>query len=649
MINTFACRAEEISESSLSSLFFDEAPALVLGFVSPHIDFRRTSERIRSCLPRETAVLLSTTAGELVVDESAPSLYCSTGAHWNRVVFQSFSREMIVGVHTAAVPLGAEDIRAGKPQKNPERRIADIVEKLKRLSVPFQIDHRDTICYTLIDGLSNSESFFMEAVYESGAAPCPLIGGSAGGTLDFKDTFIFDGESVRQGCAVMTYLKLAAGYDFGIFTTHNFERTDTSFVILDCDLALRRVRGVFDEKTAARASFIQSLCRALSCAPEALEGKMRDYTFGVEIEKRLYVRSVSAIDFAHDFISFYCDIDAGDRLFLLRRRDFVQKTNLDYSEYSRGRPAPIGGILNDCVLRRLFNEKETSGLKTFAGTRTAGISTFGELAGINVNQTLTALFFYKRLEGSCRETDSAGFLNSYANFKGYYLKRKLARHEIVERIYGSTLATVFASSDTVESFSNAFSAEAARMNANLQQLGKVMARLNGFSQDMQENEKINAELMARFKELNDQVKKIDSVLKTITDIAEQTGILSINASIQAARAGDKGKGFSVVAGEVRKLADSMRDNLDAIEKTTSGISKTVDGIVRTVGAAGGKMETILAGNAEIKDSTTALVQDITATKESLLEEERKTQRVLDYLTELKNSKTVIDILEAERR
>jgi methyl-accepting chemotaxis protein len=82
--------------------------------------------------------------------------------------------------------------------------------------------------------------------------------------------------------------------------------------------------------------------------------------------------------------------------------------------------------------------------------------------------------------------------------------------------------------------------------------------------------------------LGDRSKEIDQIIRVITGISEQTNLLALNATIEAARAGEHGRGFSVVANEVRKLAEQCRDSAAEISLLVSDTQKQTSSAVDTM-------------------------------------------------------------------
>lgn len=114
---------------------------------------------------------------------------------------------------------------------------------------------------------------------------------------------------------------------------------------------------------------------------------------------------------------------------------------------------------------------------------------------------------------------------------------------------------------------------AASINETAMQVSATMEELAASANDVNENQLALNKEIANVSEIS---SKINEFTNLIRDIAKQTRLLGLNASIEAARAGTAGAGFAVVSEEIGKLADSSRETVDKIQEFTNQIGESVN-------------------------------------------------------------------------
>ena len=129
----------------------------------------------------------------------------------------------------------------------------------------------------------------------------------------------------------------------------------------------------------------------------------------------------------------------------------------------------------------------------------------------------------------------------------------------------------------------------------------------------------------RIETVNTTVDKVSNIVSVIEEISSETNLLSLNASIEAARAGDAGKGFAVVAQEIRVLSDNTNTELENIKQI---ISSLVEECRYCVQASG----TIVEDNAKQKEEIKAVLDEFGALDEQIQKTAEKADEIEELVT-----------------
>lgn len=147
--------------------------------------------------------------------------------------------------------------------------------------------------------------------------------------------------------------------------------------------------------------------------------------------------------------------------------------------------------------------------------------------------------------------------------------------------------------------------------------------------------------------LSQEAKHTKDILSVIEDIADQTNLLALNAAIEAARAGEHGRGFAVVADEVRFLAEKTQNSLESINLTITKIVESIQLISRSMNGNAQEileLKTISSDTNDVVRHLTSAVNNNLKVSQSIVNE---SHTVIQQTNEIKNSTATIKVLSDE--
>lgn len=311
----------------------------------------------------------------------------------------------------------------------------------------------------------------------------------------------------------------------------------------------------------------------------------------------------------------------------MKRTSLAETLAKGLADFQRGKPEPLGGILNDCILRRLCYASETGRIDQFRDVPVAGFSSFGEIAGLHVNETLTALFFYHVPSGVSFPDDYIdNFASIYADCDAFFFRRTIDRQAHVGRLKDDLVGMFHDYQQKIPEIIASFT----RISEEVRAIQGALKNLSDGSADQKKLfEQIvrqGEEIAPTLENLAKGTKRIDEVIGLIAGIASQINLLALNATIEAARAGEAGRGFAVVAQEVGKLSGTTQENLTASDDAVKELLREVreiDAIMAANEEMGGKIH---AFDSQFNEQVTALQRTL---EESLAHITQSAQSVSD--------------------
>ena len=236
--------------------------------------------------------------------------------------------------------------------------------------------------------------------------------------------------------------------------------------------------------------------------------------------------------------------------------------------------------------------------------------------GSNMNEIHRVFESYKSLDFTTEVPNAKGSVETTTNILGEEIRKMLGSSE-------SYAKDLVQQTDILKESMNKLLDGSSSQASSLQQSAAAIEEISSSMQNVSD----------KTTEVTRQAEDIKNIVGVIKDIADQTNLLALNAAIEAARAGEHGRGFAVVADEVRKLAERTGKSLNEIEANVNvlvqGVNDMSESIkeqtagVTQINEAIAQLESVTQDNVSVANSTNDITLQVNKIADDILEDVNK--------------------------